>query len=407
MNAREHKLDDRVAVIMAGGSGTRFWPLSTAQRPKQFLKLFGDRTMLQHTFDRLQGIVEPERVFILTGEQYLPLVYQQLPEVPRENVIAEPMARDTAAAIALAVAVCRARLGDPTMIVLPADHFVEPAEAFRRAVDVAVRSAAAEEALYTFGVPPTYPATGYGYLEAGERLGADGTEQTAGTAPTANGALRPGADDAPAVERYVVVRFKEKPSLQVAKEYVASGKYFWNSGMFVWKTSVIAREIERYLPEHARLIFPLGEAWGTPEWHRRLRDAYRGVPKISIDFGVMERAERVRMVRAPFKWSDVGGWPALSPFLRRDGATNAVRGRLYCLGARDNIVYCTDEQELVALVGVEDMIVVRAGKHTLVAHKDRAEEIKKLVEMINERSEAVQQGRWVADAGGNNTAAVL
>jgi len=390
---------------MAGGSGTRFWPLSTAQRPKQFLKLFGDRTMLQHTFDRLTGIVEPDRILILTGERYVPLVFQQLPEVPQENVIAEPMARDTAAAVALATAICMERFGDPTMIVLPADHFVKPVEDFQLAVEVAARSAAGEEALYTFGVPPTYPATGYGYLEAGDRLDG-GAEEGAKSGLAANGALS-GAFDEGAVERYVVRRFKEKPSLQVAKEYVASGKYFWNSGMFVWKASVIAREIERHLPDHARLIFPLGKVWGTKEWNWRLRSAFRSVPKISIDFGVMEKADRVRMVKAPFSWSDVGGWPALSSFLRRDGATNAVRGRVYCLGANDNIVYCTDEQELVALVGVDDMIVVRAGKHTLVAHKDKAEEIKHLVEVINERSDQVRQGRWVADASGSNTAAVL
>src|SRR5690606_2407007 len=238
-------------VIMAGGSGTRFWPLSTAQRPKQFLKLFGDRTMLQHTFDRLTGIVEPDRILILTGERYVPLVFQQLPEVPQENVIAEPMARDTAAAVALATATCIERFGDPTMIVQPADHFVKPVEDFQLAVEVAARSAAGEEALYTFGVPPTYPATGYGYLEAGDRLDG-GAEEGAKSGLAANGALS-GAFDEGAVERYVVRRFKEKPSLQVAKEYVASGKYFWNSGMFVWKASVIAREIERHLPDHARL----------------------------------------------------------------------------------------------------------------------------------------------------------
>lgn len=350
---------DRVGVIIAGGSGTRFWPLSTPHRPKQFLRLFGERTMLQHTFDRLRRLVPAEHVLVLTGERFVPLVHEQLPELPRANVIGEPAGRDTAAAVAVAAAICRARFGNPAMVVLPADHVIEPVEAFEEAVSAAVWAARAEGELYTFGVPPAYPATGYGYLEAGERLEVEG---------------------APPAERYRVLRFREKPSLSVAKEYVASGRFYWNSGMFVWTADAILREIERHLPEHARLLFPLGEAWGKPGWIDRLRAVFPRVPKISIDFGVMEKAERVAMVKAPFRWSDVGGWNALAAFLRRDGATNAVRGEVHGLDAHGNIVYCADEREQVALVGVDDLVVVRAGLRTLVAHKEKVEEIKKLVE---------------------------
>ncbi|HLS90566.1 MAG TPA: sugar phosphate nucleotidyltransferase [Limnochordia bacterium] len=382
----EHALSDAVAVIIAGGSGTRFWPLSTPRRPKQFLRLFGERTMLQHTFDRLRRLVPAERVLVLTAERFVPLVLEQLPQLPKANVIGEPAGRDTAAAVALAATLCRARFGNPTMIVLPADHMIEPVEAFEEAVATAVEAARAEEALYTFGVPPTYPATGYGYLEAGRRL--------------------TGETDRTAVERYQVLRFREKPSYSVAKEYVASGRYYWNSGMFVWTVDAIMREIERHLPEHARLLFPLGEEWGSPAWNRRLRDAFPRVPKISIDFGVMEKAERVSMVKAPFRWSDVGGWTALSAFLRRDAATNAVRGQVYGLDAQDNIVYCADEREQVALVGVKDLVVVRAGSRTLVAHKEKVEEVKKLVETINAQ-DAQGKGRWAADVHGGGTAAVV
>lgn len=385
MQSGGYALSDAVAVIIAGGSGTRFWPLSTPWRPKQFLRLFGDRTMLQRTFDRLGGLVPAERVLVLTAERFVPLVLEQLPELPPANVIGEPAGRDTAAAIALAAAVIRARFHNPAMIVLPSDHMIEPVEAFQEAVRTAVEAARAEGALYTFGVPPAYPATGYGYLEAGERLAGD-------------------SDDA--VERYHVLRFREKPSFSVAKEYVASGRHFWNSGMFVWTVDAIIREIERHLPEHARLLLPLGKEWGTPGWERQVRDVFPRVPKISIDFGVMEKAESVRMVKAPFRWSDVGGWTALSAFLRRDTATNAVRGQVYGLDARGNIVYCDDEREEVALVGVEDLVVVRAGRRTLVARKEKVEDVKQLVEKIHAKS-VRDKGRWGANVRGGGTAAVM
>lgn len=391
MPSWQNALSDTVAVIIAGGSGTRFWPLSTPHRPKQFLRLFGERTMLQHTFDRLRRLVSPERVLVLTGERFVSLVQEQLPEIPRANVIGEPAGRDTAAAIALATAICRARFGNPTMLVLPADHVIEPVEAFEAAVSAAIQAARAEEALYTFGVPPTYPATGYGYLEAGERLACE----------------RPSDDpDAQPIERYRVLRFREKPSLTVAKQHVASGRFYWNSGMFVWTVDTIAREIETHLPDHARLLFPLGDEWGTPAWNRRLRAVFPRVPKISIDFGVMEKAERVGMIKAPFSWSDVGGWTALSDFLQHDAATNAVRGEVFGWDARGNIVYCADEKEQVALVGVDDLVIVRAGSRTLVAHKEKAEEIKKIVERINAQ-EVQRKGRWIEDAHSSGTAAVV
>src|SRR5690606_30424058 len=319
-------------------------------------------------------------------ERFVPLVLEQLPQLPKANVIGEPAGRDTAAAVALAATLCRARFGNPTMIVLPADHMIEPVEAFEEAVATAVEAARAEEALYTFGVPPTYPATGYGYLEAGRRL--------------------TGETDRTAVERYQVLRFREKPSYSVAKEYVASGRYYWNSGMFVWTVDAIMREIERHLPEHARLLFPLGEEWGSPAWNRRLRSVFPKVPKISIDFGVMEKAERVSMVKAPFRWSDGGGWTAISAFLQRDAATNSERGHVYGLDARGNIVYCADEQEQVALVGVKDLVVVRVGGRTLVAHKGRVEDVKKVVESL-QLQEAQGKGRWTADAPDSGTVVVV
>jgi len=348
-----------VAVVIAGGSGTRFWPLSTADRPKQFLPLFGQRTLLQATVDRLQGLVPPERTLIITAARFVPEVRAQLPHIPARNVIGEPQARDTAAAIVLAAIVCRRRFGNPVMVVLPADHVIEPAEAFHAAVRSAAAAARGTRRLYTFGIRPAYPATGYGYLRAGERVEGPG-----------------------ALAHFRVAQFREKPSREVAEAYVRDGNYYWNSGMFVWTTEAFLAAVERYLPEHARRLFPLEAHVDAPSWEAQLDSAFGRVPKISVDYGVMEKADEVYMVAAPFRWSDVGGWTALADFLERDGAGNAARGVLHTLDAAGNVVFCEDGAEVVALIGVEDLIVVRSGNRTLVARKDRAEDIKRLVEAM-------------------------
>lgn len=348
------------ATILAGGSGTRFWPLSTPERPKQFLKLFGDRTMLQHTFDRLQGLVPPERILVLTNQRFVPTVREQLPELPRENVIGEPLPRDTAAAVALSAVVGRARWGEHVMLVLPADHAISPADAFQRAMRSAAEGAWRSGALYTFGVTPTYPATGYGYLEVGERL-PDGDE----SAP-----------------HFRLRRFKEKPDAKTAAQYLARGGFYWNSGMFAWRVSAVIAELSRHLPEHVARLEPLGALAAEPAAADRLRAALEPLPKISVDYGIMEKAADVRMVRAPFHWSDVGGWAALADFMEKDDEGNFVQGTVYGLEAKDNLVYCDSDDETVALVGVRDLVVVRAGRRTLVVHRDRLEDVKRLVESM-------------------------
>ncbi|OUM93494.1 MAG: hypothetical protein BAA04_06940 [Firmicutes bacterium ZCTH02-B6] len=356
---------DLVAVVIAGGSGTRFWPVSTAERPKQFLPLFGHRTLLQATVDRLQGLVPPERTLVVTAARFVPQVRAQLPHLPAGNIIGEPQARDTAAAIALAAVVCRRRFGNPVMVVLPADHVIEPAEEFHRAVRSAAAAARGTRRLYTFGIRPTYPATGYGYLRAGEPV------------------QPPQEDTATArLQHFRVAQFREKPDRQTAEQYVRDGGYFWNSGMFIWAADTFLAAVERHLPEHAALLFPLAAHVDTPAWEEQLATAFGRVPKISVDYGIMEKAGDVYMVAAPFSWSDVGGWTALADFLQRDAAGNAARGVVHALDAAGNVVFCEDGAEVVALVGVEDLIVVRSGNRTLVARKDRAEDIKRLVEAM-------------------------
>lgn len=349
-----------VAAILAGGSGTRFWPLSTEERPKQFLRLIGERTMLQHTFDRLRGLVPPERVLVVTSARFSERVRSELPEIPKENVIGEPLPRDTAAAVVLAAVAAKARFGERhPMIVLPADHMIRPIDRFQQAVRSAVQGALESGSLYTFGITPAYPATGYGYLECGDPLGSiDG------------------------VEHFRLLRFKEKPDQETAEEYLRRGGFFWNSGMFAWGIAPFLEAIARHLPEHARALFPLEECDASPAWERRLKEAFIALPKVSIDYGLMEKAEDVRMVKASFEWSDVGGWVALGAFLPTDPYGNAVQGEFHAIDAQNNLVYCDTKEETVALIGVRDLVVVRAGMRTLIVHRDRVEEVKRLVEQM-------------------------
>jgi mannose-1-phosphate guanylyltransferase len=315
--------------------------------------------MLQHTYDRLDGLVPAERVLVLTNGRYVDLVREQLPELPAANVIGEPVARDTSAAVALAAALCAGRFGDPVMSVLTADHLIQPVDLFQRTLVSAAAAARDSGALYTFGIAPDFPSTGYGYLEAGD-------------------ALETGDD----VEHFRLNAFREKPDIETAKVFLTSGRHSWNSGMFAWRTSAIAEAIRRFLPDHAARIGPLAEADGTASWEDDLRAAFEPLPKISIDFGVMEKADDVRMVRASFQWSDVGGWLALEQFHDPDGANNRGTGRIRPLKAVSNSVFCEDTGETVALVGVSDLVVVRSGDRTLVAHRDAVEQIKQLVEQM-------------------------
>ncbi len=349
-----------VAILMAGGAGTRFWPVSTEQRPKQFLNLFGGRTLLQESLDRLKGLVPPERVLVLTSLDFVPLVQEQLPEIPAQQVIGEPMRRDTAAAVALAALAAERLFGPCTTAVLTTDHRISPVARFQEVLCSAAAGAEESSALYTFGIVPTFPATGYGYLHRGAQL------------------PRPDA-----IPHYQLQEFREKPDAARARQFLDSGEYFWNSGMFVWRTRSILEEMHRLLPEHVRQLKAAVDLWGTPEFEPRLAAAFELLPRISIDFGVMERARDVRMVAADFDWSDVGGWLAVEPFLEQDAAENCFRGRLTAFDASRNTVFCEDPAESVALVGVQDLVVIRAGHRTLVAPRGRLEEVKRLVERLD------------------------
>lgn len=361
MNKNKKKLD-LVAVLMAGGAGTRFWPLSTEGKPKQFLDLFGDRTLVQKSLDRVSNLVPPERVLVLTNAAFLSIVKEQLPEIPVENIIGEPMRRDTAAAVGLAAVLCRIRFGNPVMAVLTADHLIEPIALFQKTLVSAARGAADNDALYTFGIKPTYPATGYGYLERGMQIANDD-----------------------GIEHFQLMRFKEKPALKTARQYIESGRFYWNSGMFVWTTNAILREIEVHLPNHARAFSRAAAFDRTPQWDHVLKAAFESLHPVSIDFGVMEKAQNVCCVASRFSWTDVGGWLALRGHLPEDEAGNCCRGKAMTLDAIDNLVFCEDPKETTVLIGVKDLVIVRAGSRTLIIHKDRTEDLKKLVQAMENK----------------------
>lgn len=339
------------AVIMAGGRGTRFWPLSRNTRPKQFLPIVGDDSMLRQTFDRSSRLLGgPDHVVVVTSRDYADLTREQLPELAPENLLIEPQARNTAPCLAWAAAELEARDPGSTMLVFPADHVIADVEALGAAT-TAAREAAASGQLVTFGILPRYPETGYGYVEVD--AGATLVEHDGVTV-------------------HPVSAFREKPDADTARRYVAAGNFFWNSGMFVWRSQALLDAFEQHLPEGlagARQMLAAGS-----EAEREA--AYARMPATSIDYGIMEKASNVACVRAGFDWSDVGSWAALHELLDGDEDGNVTRGRVVTVDAQDNLVEAPDE--VVALLGVERLAVVRAGGVLLVASLERSQDIKQL-----------------------------
>lgn len=356
-------MDNVVFVIMAGGVGTRFWPLSTSKRPKQFLKIFDDRSLLQMSYDRIIGITTPDRVLVLTGKDFLPLVHEQLPDIPKENLFAEPCRRDTSAAVALAAMLCRKRYGNPVMVMMTADHYIDPPDSFTAHVLSGIRAAKKSVALYTFGITPSFPATGYGYLERGQKVAEDS-----------------------GIAHYEVKQFHEKPDLATARSYLDTGRFYWNSGMFVWKTDIIVKELMKFLPDHVNALEKAVQYDQSPKWEEALIEVFEPLKRISIDFGVMERADNVRCIESTFSWYDIGGWRTLSAHVPADEHDNRVKGRVLTIDATGNFVYSEDTDETIALIGVSNLVIVRIGSRTLIVPYDRTEDIKQLVEkyLIND-----------------------
>lgn len=343
-------------VILAGGTGTRLWPRSRRDRPKQLLGLLSTRTMLQQTFDRISPLVAPDHIYVITNASYVDDVCAQLPEVPPEQVVGEPEGRGTAPPLGFAARVLGARDRDAVMVSLAADHYIEREEEFREAVRAA-EEIASRGFLVTFGVKPSYPETGYGYIEAGEELA-----------------------QARGFRAYRVNRFVEKPDEATAERFIAQGKYSWNSGMFIFCTSVILDEFGRHLPKQARQLEEIAAARGTESQDVTFHKVWREMDNETIDVGIMEKSDRVAVLPLDVGWSDVGNWASLLTILPGDGNRNVVIGDHIGVDTKNSLIYSANR--LIATVGLSDMIVVDTDDIVLVCHRADAQKVKHLVEEL-------------------------
>lgn len=349
------------AVIMAGGAGTRFWPASRVDVPKQLLPLAGEATMLQATLARLEGLVPPSRVLVVTNQRLVKAIGQQLPEVPLEAIVGEPCKRDTAPAVGLA-AEWIARL-DPeaTLVVMPSDHVIPDPDKFRAAIQFAADLVEkSPNTLVTFGIKPTYPAESFGYIQRGEVVSAG----------------QPAA--------FRVSRFREKPNVETAKEYLATGQFYWNAGIFVWKAKTILAALKQYEPEISGHLQAIGKTIGTPDFPETFRREFDAIRGKSIDYAVLERHPDVVVVEAPFTWDDVGSWQSVGRIQGVDAQGNAVVGKHLAVRTAGSIVRTTLDH-LVVTLGLEDIIVVHTPDATLVASKDEEEAIREVVKLLDER----------------------
>ncbi|NJN17542.1 MAG: mannose-1-phosphate guanylyltransferase [Oscillochloris sp.] len=346
-------------LIMAGGSGTRLWPHSRSNRPKQFLPLNGGVTMLQETVERVAPLVPIERIFIATGEIFVDLVREQLPDLPFENILAEPCGRGTAPCIALAALHLLQRDPDAVMAVLSADHQISNGERFRE--QLALGAQIAEYgSLVTLGITPTHAATGYGYIERGAAM-YDAGEHCV----------------------YRVQRFVEKPDAATAAGYLASGNFVWNAGMFVWRADRIMQELELYRPRLAFDMLAIGKTLGTPFAKTAMTTIWPDVEDVAIDVAVMEKTERAVVIPADIGWSDVGDWSTLADVLPRDQQGNVLQGTTINIDTQNTLIY--GNGRLVATIGIEDLVIVDTHDVVLICPRDRAQDVKALVAEIRRR----------------------
>jgi mannose-1-phosphate guanylyltransferase len=350
-------------MIMAGGGGTRFWPRSRQRRPKQFLPIGSDRTLLQQALDRIEAAaLPPERCWIITGDAYIEETRKQLPGLPADHLVGEPCGRDTAPCIALGASLIAREDPDAVMLVTPADHVIAPEREFARAVGVAAQMAQEHpSSIVTFGIAPTFAATGYGYIHRG-----------------------PQAAQRQGVSVFRVAGFKEKPKQAQAEEFFRSGEYFWNSGIFVWKAATVLAAVRQQRPALHDAVQRIADAWPTPRRQEVLRREYPTLDKVSIDYAVMEHAKDVLVVQAPYRWDDVGSWLALERMQAQDADRNTVQGT-HCGIDTHHCVIVGEQGKLIATIGVSDLLIVQDGDCLLVAHRKDEGTVKQLVEEMRKR----------------------
>lgn len=350
-------------VIMAGGSGTRLWPQSRKKTPKHLLKLVGDKTMLQITFERIAPTIDPSRIFVVTLSEQIEAVKETLPEVPPENLIAEPVARNTAPCIGLAATVIQERCPGGVMAVMPADHIVSAEGRFSQVIEqAALIIDERPEALVTIGISPTRPATGFGYIKKGRPF------------------ELPGQDSLACFE---AAGFVEKPILPKAERMVAEGSFLWNAGVFFWRADTILGNLKRFLPDISSGLETAGLALGAADFDEILADVYEKMIPVSIDYGVMQKADSVMVIVGNLKWDDIGSWASLANIWELDESGCASNCELIGVDSRNSVAFSDDR--LIVIIGVDDVVIVDSDDAVLVCKRDRAEDVRKVVEEIESR----------------------
>lgn len=345
------------AVIMAGGSGTRLWPRSRQSRPKQFHKLTSEQSLLQDTVTRLNPTIDIEHTYIIAGESHVSAITEQLTDLPRTNIIAEPVARNTAPAVAIMAAVLYEKDPDAVMLVLPADHYMSKGDQFRKLLGTVEPVIREDDYLMTLGIKPTYPETGYGYIEISKEFKSLDEDTV-----------------------FWVKSFKEKPDAETAEGYVASWRYVWNSGMFLWKASTILKMFEKYAPEIYEGVERYRKAIGTPDEAKVLNEVYNNFPSISVDYAILEKAEKVLVTPADIGWSDIGSWAALHELLSSEDDTNVVVGKHVGVDTHNCLIHGGDK--LIATVGLDNMIIVDSEDVLMICPKGRSQDIKLLLDRL-------------------------
>lgn len=348
------------AIVMAGGSGTRFWPASRNNRPKQLLQMTGEATLIQATVNRLGDLINADRLYVFTAQHLVEAIGEQLPQMPSNAIVGEPHKRDTAPCIGLAAFLVLKNDPDATMVVMPSDHVISPDKTFQEAISAAVELVdAAPSRIVTFGIPPTYPAETFGYIERGKPL------------------------ESEKVKAFEVVRFREKPKGEVAQEYFESGNFYWNGGIFIWKARTVLDALAQHEPEMYGHLEAIAEAWGGPRQAEVFEREFAAIQGKSIDYAVMEHHPEIVVVEASFAWDDVGNWQSMARLHGHDDQGNTHLGEVLALDSNDCIVR-SEEGHLIVMLGTKELIVVHTPDATLVADKAREEDIRDVVKKLQE-----------------------
>ncbi len=347
-------------LIMAGGSGTRFWPRSRIKKPKQYLSLFGNRSLIQESVQRFSNFISEENIYIVSAKGQKEVLEQQTANLPKKNLIYEPVGKNTLPAIGLAALFISEKDQEGIMIVSPSDHLIQNDELFKQTIESAVKIADEKNGIVTIGITPKFPATGYGYVQTADEI-----------------------KIGQPIKSFAVKQFVEKPMFEVAKKYLQSGGFFWNSGIFVFKVSVFMEAVQKYAPALFADLMRIKASIGTDNYDEALNKIYNEVTSISIDYGILEKSDNVFLVQGDFTWNDLGSWEEVYKYEEKDENQNAQVGEVVFLDTKRSYVYAPNS--LVAVVGLDDVIVVQEGDTILVCKRDRAEQIKEVVGEINRR----------------------